>query len=187
MAHPFDGDASYEESDDEIDDVGDKCPESEESNVDLRIPKNPSKEKDRPGDMPENQCLPAVESEIGQRVGNRVLPARNMFEPMWHASEEGTRFFVEHLQWSTLDPKPTLELSDQKEAVGSQPQEVGLLDAGEFQPRDDRAVFGDVVGGDADGLAGTIDFDQRFALDPAVEHGSNRGRTGVTPRGSIGI
>lgn len=62
-----------------VDQIRNRRPQGQNPQVDFGIAEDPTKEKDRSADMPQEQAdLPPVESQIGEGVGHRVFLARHV-------------------------------------------------------------------------------------------------------------
>ena len=84
MAPPLAARLAQEDSRHEIDKIGEHGPENQQPQINLGIPEYPSKEEDRPGNVPQDHrsISNSIESGIGQGVGHEILLPRYVFEPV---------------------------------------------------------------------------------------------------------
>jgi hypothetical protein len=138
----------------QIDHVGEDSAQDQEAEIHLGIPEDPTKEEDRTGDVPEDHrsVSDPIECSVGEGVGYEILFSGNVLETMRHLCQEALSFQVQRLQRGVLDPVPALQLADQKLAIGSHREPIRVVLLGKLQALDQSLVFGDVVGGVADGL-----------------------------------
>ncbi len=86
VAPALPGGIAEQRSGDEIDRIGEDGSEDQEPEIHLGIPEDPAKEKNRPGDVPQDHrsVSDPIQGRVGERIGNGILFPRDMLEPVRH-------------------------------------------------------------------------------------------------------